>query len=287
MIVSRPSIALVLTFELALVGCSYVEPRELSALACSDEHDNDGDGLRNCEDPDCQAHAQCAAYARAPIRAPSPGPSRRDARMPGGSRDAGLAEPPDAGAGADEDGGDAPPTAPGDAGSPPCDGACDPDLCDEGVCRDPRAPTGGSFELRILSVEVPDLDASGMCLDPCRDSFLPSFGFCACSPDPYVEVWRERTEGGARIPELLGATESVADERNPSFADQPIAIELMSGDALELVVMDDDLGAAGDGRIYACRPDLSELASGPLGCSARVISFLPRYSISAELRPLP
>jgi hypothetical protein len=239
----------------------------------------------NCEDPDCQAHVHCAAIAARPIGHSSPPRKARDPRV-SGPADARVIEPADGAPSADEDGGD--PSSPvSDGGAAPCGGLCDAADCIDDMCRDPGAPSASAFELRILTVEVPDFDQSGTCLDTCVGSLLPPFGFCACAPDPYVEVWRERGDGDPPERVQVGSTTVAPNERDPDFMDEPMSIELLPGDALEFVVLDDDPGPGPGTPVYACRPELDALASAELACSAEVVSFLPPYSITAELHPLP
>jgi hypothetical protein len=286
MLVLRFCIALVL----AVAGCSYPSGGEMSASQCSDAEDNDGDYLFNCDDPDCQAYDHCRAHV---------GGSPVDAAMPPSDEDASAPEPRDAGsiddaatdtdaAGDEDDGGSTGPPEPIDAGTAPCGGLCTAtQACIDDACEDVSSPGAGEFDLRILSVAVPDFNMWGMCLDPCIDSPLPSFAFCACAPDPYVEVWRVRQDGEQRMSTLLGTTPVAVNERRASFEDTIIRVELMQGDALWFVVLDEDPGSGDNTTIYRCLPDLSALAPGPIECSDTVVPFLPPYVIRAELLAVP
>jgi hypothetical protein len=281
MLVSRACIAL----ALVAAGCSYTAIGELSASACTDNEDNDGDGLNNCRDPDCQAYAHCQAQRGEPIMNPQQPPSRFDASV-GVPFEAGS--PPDADVDPvdeQDDAGSEVEPPPVDAGALPCDGRCTvTQACIEDVCEDLSSPAAGKFELRILSVEVPDFNQWTRCFDPCAGRLFPSFTICMCAPDPYVEVWRVRQDGDEEMGTLIGSTPVAADARMAaSFEDTVIEVELDAGDALWLVVVDEDAEPEEDTTMYRCLPDLRELMPGPIECSAEVVSFLPPYRVRGEL----
>ena len=285
MLVSRLCIALVL----ACAGCSYPSGGEASASDCTDGMDNDGDELHDCNDPDCHAFDHCGA------RIGSPPAGAGSPAMPD---DANTGTPPDAGviigdaatdtdaAFDEDDGGTIEPPEPADAGLPPCGGTCSAtQACIDDVCEDVSSPTAGTFDLRILSAPVPSFNRWGMCLDACGSRFA-TFAFCACDPDPYVQVSRVRQDGQEQMRTPLGATPVRSDEVRPTYEDTLIRVELMEGDALLFVVLDKDPGTDDDTVIYACLPDLRALAPGPIQCSDTVVPFFPAYTIRAELLPV-
>jgi hypothetical protein len=286
MLVLRLCIALVL----ALAGCSYPSGGEVSASQCNDAEDNDGDRLNNCDDPDCQAFDHC----RAPVGSPP-----LDAGPPTPSDDANTGAPHDAGSVGDaavdtdaaideDDGGTVDPPEPVDAGTPPCGGRCTvTQACMDEVCEDVSSPTAGTFDLRILAAPVPAFNRWGMCLDACPDSRFATFAFCACDPDPYVEVSRVRQDGQQQMRTLLGSTPVRLNEVRPTYEDTLIRVELTEGDALWFVVFDEDPGTGDNTAIYSCLPDLRELAPGLIECSDTVVPFLPAYTIRAELVQVP
>jgi len=284
MLVLRLCIALVLT----CAGCSYPSGGEASASQCNDTDDNDGDELRDCNDPDCQAFDHCRDRVGNPPPDAGP-PVVRDDASTGTPTDAGVIGDAavDTDAAIDEDdGGAIEPPEPVDAGAP-CGGRCTvTQACIDDLCEDVSSPTAGTFDLRILSAPVPAFNRWGMCLDPCGSRFA-TFAFCACDPDPYVEVSRVRQDGQQQMRTLLGATPVRLDELRPTYEDTLIRVDLMEGDALWLVVFDEDPGNGDNTAIYSCLPDLRALAPGPIECSDRVVPFLPAYTIRAELLPVP
>jgi hypothetical protein len=277
MLLSRFCIAL----ALAMAGhaCSDTIAGEFTASECADNADNDGDLLFNCDDPDCQAYDYCRTQTGHAAGSPAPAGGGAPAL-----EDAGPA--PDANAASDEDAGMI--VDPPDAGMPPCGGMCSPtQVCIDDVCEDVSSPGLDEFELRILTVDVPDFNMWAQCLDPCDDSAFPSYGFCACAPDPYVEVWRIRAQDEQEVTMHFGSTTVAVDERTPSFEDATLRIDLMAEDALSFVVMDADPDRLTDATIYTCRHELGAIAVGPIECSTTVVPFLPPYTLRAELEPVP
>jgi hypothetical protein len=285
MVVSRSFIAL----ALALAGCSSTGLGESSASACNDGLDNDNDELWNCQDPDCQAHEHCRTELGIGVRQPPPVVAGKDGSVSAPIDASFVADAhTDGDAPADEDAGGVDAHVPTDAGGPPCDGRCGmTQACIQDVCQDRGTPTAGTFELRIVSVQVPDFNMWGQCLDPCFDSVLPSFAFCVCTPDPYVEVLRVRNGDGGQSGTLIGSTPVAINTREARFANAPLTVELAEGDALQFVVRDEDPGSGDNTIIYTCLPDLRTLTPGPIECSDTVVRFLPPYAIRAELQSIP
>jgi hypothetical protein len=266
-----------LALALALVACGDTIVGEFSASECTDAEDNDGDRLFDCSDPDCQAYGHCRMQPGS--SAGSPAPAEGGAS---GADDAGSAR--DADTARDEDAGR--PAEPPDAGALPCGDLCGPtQVCIDDVCQDESSPGAGEFALRILTVEVPDFNMWGQCLDTCSDSGLPSYTFCMCAPDPYVELWRVRE--GEQPGTYLGSTRVAVDDRAPNFEDETIRVGLIAGDALSFVVLDDDPNGLSDDTIYSCLHELDAIAVGPIECSQTVVPFLPPYTLRAELEPVP
>lgn len=272
-------------------GCAGTGMVETGDDACSSGDDEDGDGLIDCEDPDCLSAEVCRNYAA--IGAPIHGDEDAvDGGVLNPWMDPGLtgspeSQPPlDAGAagggddvqGGDGDADDAP--SPLDAGAssdagapvedddvplPTCDPACsDGQFCMDGTCVEVGASTDGMFELQVLSATVPDKNAIENCFDTvCPGVVSSPFGLCLCDPDTYVKVLRV-SEG---ISSLVGVTATAERSLSPQFGDV-FDVELLEGDVLIFEVWDEDDEPLEDSIISACSPDLTSFSAGPISCSS-------------------
>jgi hypothetical protein len=279
----RPSLALLQLTLLVAVTCATacsVNPRgEWDALQCNDGLDNDGDGLIDCDDPDCWAFV-CK-------QAPAPKDAGVDASHP--VHDAALVEPSDSGSLAippvlDEDSG---PMSRPDSGTPPpsCttnEPACPKGTeCVDGVCK-PIA-IAGDYTFTIVSAVVPEQSQTGVCydFDATCPPLLLSCGIC--QPDPFVVIYKN---GVDRVAE----TNHRINTRTPDWSDQSFKITLLEGDRLDFAVWDWD--PFYNTRIFICTPDLRDLPTGMLQCSpSSSMTIEPGhegpYKVLARAKKLP
>jgi len=230
------SVALVIACWL-IAGCELtLLAAETGAHACSDEIENDGDRLSDCDDPDCWTYAHCrlssedAGVPLQPELPPHvPNPGNTHPPLPP-AMDAAVTPVVDASvvldAAVDDAEVDAAPTA--------CE-ACPDGPCIDGECA-PSAPLG-RFRVVNLRVIVPTREpqALGACFDTslaCDDRF-----FGCCDPDPIVTM---RVDG-AKVGSLTAqnAVDTV-------WSEPGLEVELRNGSKIEFELADDDALDLGD-----------------------------------------
>jgi len=263
-------------------GCEYTSlAAETSSLACQDEDDNDSDGKENCDDPDCWGHAVCRVQvdAGAPVVEPVNPMGMIGPPLPPVFRDADVIEPPwqlDAAVDSDVDASD--PEL--DAAIPlPCNAACAPELCTDGVCASP------TFIVTRLEVSMPrSLDDA--CLDPeveCVD-----FVNRCCAPDPTVVVRVDDDKVGH------------VEMQNTAFPiwsmPEIMELRLTPNAVVKFEVLDND---SGDGTtdtlvdsVFECSVTVSSehIRAGALGCLAPIENpnpLLPDYGATIRVVAKP
>ena len=256
---------LLAVFSLLLAACSSSSGAEVGTTLCSDKEDNDGDGLINCEDPDCFALEACRPNAR--MTSGSPTPKKPDAGFvtPAGGTDAGSVGIPPAGA---VDGGPDPKPTFVDAGAFACSPCRPTEACVEGQCQVVAVDQAAHYLLHILSAVAPDQDISTRCYDSlpdCKGNIsISPYAVCNCPTDPFVRVILSR--GTTTM--LIGMTEAVTDDATPTYPRNDIDLSLEPGDVLIFEVWDAEPPPKNEEMLYACMPDLSALRAGPISCSA-------------------
>jgi len=223
-------------------GCELTPFAETSALACTDQIENDGDGHKDCADSDCWAFAHCrvvAPDAGAPF-VPEPPVKEPPVVPPPLVMDAAVAPPvPDASVVHDAAIAD----AGVDATKPhPCE-ACPEGPCIDGVCA-PSEPLG-RFRVVNLRAVVPisrELAALGSCFDT---SLACDRFFGCCDPDPIITM---RVDG-AKVGSLRAENAADKSWRDPNFE-----FELRNGSKVEFELSDDD--AVDPGETADPDPDL-------------------------------
>jgi hypothetical protein len=211
-------------------GCSEVSAgQEVTALACNDGDDNDGDQLPDCFDPDCQHLERCRAQGLG---------------IAGISGAAG--EGPMVG-------------TPGAACAEDCGTG---ERCVLGLCVPDAFVIADLWELTAIEVEVPRSTsyAAGECLDDECITPVPAFPFqaCGCPPDPAVMVYVDDVAAGNTEPEVN------ADRVRWEVA---IPLRLAADSVIRFDVVDFDL--AETQAIFSCTvpADPEKLGSGTLECS--------------------
>lgn len=245
-------------------GCEYTTlAAETGASNCTNLRDEDGDGKRDCADPDCWGYAHCRVPeedASAPFVPVVPPPY-----MPGEDMSMPPTKP------AAEDAGQ-PSQIPGlddaaieldaapDAAPLVCDPSCPAHRCIDGEC---VGPTNlGTFTITSLEASVPRA-RDGVCLDP--DEVCPiRLGPC-CAPDPdlYVSV------SGMKV-----ASTDVDDMALIVWQSPGFVVELHEDDVVKFELLDDDTG---DGEFADAKPDpvfecstvvtMDNVSAGVLRCS--------------------
>ncbi|MGD8862713.1 MAG: hypothetical protein PVI30_22065 [Myxococcales bacterium] len=241
---------LLLVLAPLVVGCGAVSAdEEVTALACTDGADNDGDQLHDCFDPDCQHLERCRG---------------RGVGVVGISGAAGGA-----------------PTLgqPGAACSMQCSTG---ERCVLGLCVPEAFVIADVWELTAIEVEVPRSTSyeDGPCLDDECIVPVPAFPFeaCGCPPDPAVMVYVDDSAAGATEPEVN------ADRMRWEVA---IALRLAADSVIRFDVVDFD--PAETQQIFSCTvpADPESLGSGTLECGQRFGSDDgPRtFTLRASVRP--
>lgn len=250
---------------LLFAACSSASGAEVGATSCTDERDNDGDQLSDCDDPDCYALEACRLLASVLRDASTPTKRDAGAREIPSRTDAGVIanSVPDATVDVVEN----LPTFV-DAGAFVCSPCLPTEECVEGQCQIVAVDQTAHYALRILSAVVPDLDATTRCYDPglsCAGALpSPPYGLCTCPTDPFVRVVLARGDTKA----LIGMTATVMDDSTPTFPSTEIDLLLEPGDVLIFEVWDADTTPKKDEFLYECKPDLSTLMAGPISCTA-------------------
>jgi hypothetical protein len=280
----RPPVALLCLGSLiaVVVGAACnINPRgEWGPLQCSDGKDNDGDGLIDCDDPDCWAFV-CDA------RPPAIKDMEMDASQP--VLDAGMSESKDSGwlplpPPIEEEDSGMMSIADSGTPSPSCalgEVACPAgDTCLDGVCK----PTGiaGDYTITVMSAVVPEKSLTGVCYD--FDVSCPPILACGiCQPDPFAVI----VQNGVKT---VGTTNHRINTRVPNWEDQSFKMTLKEMDRLELQVWDWDPFYTT--KIFSCTPDLRDLPTGMLHCSPRSGTTIEPgsdgpYIIVARVKKLP
>lgn len=276
---------LALVWAVCLPACTTLPPLE---LLCRGGGDEDSDGLRDCEDPDCAASDDCIGVRSTPVKPPPDGGHIRPPLL-----DAGPA-PPDATIGDAASGGDVDammmsmpdaqviPPMDEDGGAEPCPPCATNEACVDGMCQPAAAPGAGAYSLRLLRGVVPAMNEIAFCYDAC----LIVAGFCQCRPDPYVRI--VLIHDGAQ--QFVGATEVVNETLMPVFPERDFEIELAVGDVLRFDVYDED-DPDRDNLLFSCNADLRSVsAENPRPTELSCVGLggvggrFP-YSITAELFP--
>ncbi|MDD9935851.1 MAG: C2 domain-containing protein, partial [Myxococcales bacterium] len=252
-------------------ACNAMNASEATPKTCDNDRDDDDDDLMDCEDPDCHAFAICRRTLTVPDE------SMGDDDSP---QDGGPEPPPNAPTDDADDEPEPPPAVmdagvdsgvdlPSDAGLVEADGSmpdvCDPlcaddEFCNDGTCETVGSSATGRFEVRILSATVPDRNFIHQCYDVLCDNMISiPWALCDCAPATYVRVLHSR----AGVSVEAGITELSVDTLTPEW-NEAFEVDLEPGDVLIFEVFDDDPGT--DTLIYACSPDLTDLADGPIEC---------------------
>lgn len=245
------------------------------SASCSSGDDRDGDSLAGCNDSDCHQFELCRRTS-SPLTPDDAGAAGADAGQAGnagtgtvvGGMSGGAMSGGNGGEGGSiaEDGGMAP-----DA-SALCSCSAD-EMCSDGGCV-PMAPPEQLYTVRMVSAQSPKgtlgPPPDGVCVEfACRSGGGSPVSYCPCEPEPYVRVIHisqatqpDPRESIALLTKIQGAMLSVTFE-----SDEQADIALKPGDALRFELWDQNMTIA-DSLIYSCEPDLHELTSGPLDCSA-------------------
>jgi hypothetical protein len=239
---------------LAFTACRITPHGEWNALECSDDLDNDGDGLVDCDDPDCWAFA-CKRPRPTPIDAGA------DASSTTPSDAAPFdADPPDAMTPPPPHEPDSGPMSMEDSGEPDRSCTSDQSLCkaDEecvaGVCK--PIDIRGDYTLQILSASVPDRNPGGICYD--ADNSVCALGHCdTCKPDPFVVVKKNNV---VTVDMTLPRTNTT----KPTWTEPGFPVTIADNDTLQFMVRDADLLLSSE--IFTCSPDLRQLPTGMLHC---------------------
>ena len=248
--ITRPAGALLLASLAFCVGaCAVASTGELSAAACSDPGnvDDDGDGLANCDDPDCWVYSFCGLPLQAIADGGGPSSADGSARF----KDAGFKDAGSTG-------------MTGDDGGPASslDASATPPTCDGAVC--PTSYLPGEFQIAITAGSIPAYKGvATLCLDTSCLVFVPA-GACVCFVDTYVVV--TVTTGSAVTTWMTTVVENKA---TPTWTDPGFQVHLEASSVIEFEVFDSDKneGATNaDDFIFRCKPDLANLSAGVLSC---------------------
>jgi hypothetical protein len=270
----------------AASSCAQAPVGEFTADACTDNQDNDGDLLRDCDDPDCWVF--CPYRGNFEIGDASSSMSSDasfDAAMTPAA-DSGKTHPTlddDAGTGTVDPSSD-------DAGSLPSTCQCASDeTCVDGQCQPVPSPNiTGTYTLSVKSAYVPLGPSNDRCFDYSAVGCVQRVPvICECSrPDPYVVVLLEDKV-------LMKATTApVQNTASPVWSAAPVVtIDLNPMSKLKFIAFDSD--AIMDQQIFSCMPVLSTLESGTdvLSCNpAPGTTVTPpagnNYYITAEVRKI-
>jgi hypothetical protein len=245
-------------------GCAVSIRGELTSAECQNAKtdaqgsrtgDDDGDGLYDCEDPDCWVYDFCVDQKDTSLTVKD----AAVATQPDGSAGTGSNQPGvDASTGSiDEDGGVLPVT---DAGPTTMSG------CDAASCM-PEPLLPGDFRIVVKSGNVPAaIGYTTICYD---DTCLsPPAGVCGCAVDPYVTVI-VRTGGQM----TMKSTPIVYDSTTPVWSSKDsngFVVHLDQYSTVEFHVYDSDALEPSEGPddpIFTCKPDLAGLEQSKLVCS--------------------
>lgn len=243
------SVAFVIACWLA-AGCELTHlAAETSALACSDGLENDGDGVRDCDDSDCWAFARCrkvaptgGAPSAPPPELPGEEPPSFGEPQPPVATDAAVTPAVDASIEVDAailDGGGGGGTAP----PPPC-------VCPGGTCEGDVCVPDAVAQYRVVNLRVVvPRSKSDTVVDECfDDSNACSIFLLCCNPDPVLTMF---VDGVAVI--SLTAQNTV----DKLWAEPDIEVELKVGSKIEFDLHDDDTMDAvtdvdGDDAVFQC-----------------------------------
>jgi hypothetical protein len=274
-------------FGLALLLAACDSPRigEVGHQACTNDLDDDHDGLENCADPDCQNLDECRGFLIALDggafdggRVPEGGIIGPPLLLDGGSgipphMDSGMSnEPPD------EDSGVVIPIV--DAGPPAtCTPKCkDTEECIDLECKPVTASTSQTIAVTIQGARATPTGFFGECLD--LECGVP-IGLC-CPLDSYVRVVQVHADGSPD--EVIGRT---ATARSMSYQIEytgaaTFTVNLAQGDYLDFELFDENTDMD-DRLLFDCKPDLTNLKSGPQTCRGLIGVTLAQ--ITAYLEP--
>lgn len=220
--------ALVAAVNTVAAGCTQQTRGEFSRNECSNNLDDDGDQMQDCDDPDCAVWVMCSAqFIR--LRNPDAGAVPDDAGGGPGALDAAAAGD-----------GDGDTQGSGESFALSAAEAMVPVSLGVGQCLDPCTPTIGldCYCLPDVYVQIA-LDGEVVWTSrTVRDSLNP------------------RWAAGGGTPALLALSES--DDGRLSFI-------VKDNDEGEL---EDGILAATDDLIFECAPSLEGLGAGYLGCSS-------------------
>jgi hypothetical protein len=285
---ARASLGIVLGLAaLQLSACAKVLLGEYGEQACQDHKDNDGDGRKDCQDPDCFGTEACRKSGAATDL------SRFDA----GSHDAGRIQSFDSGpmdAGKVRDASIVPETSPpfipeaavDDDGGGIADGgpACMPacavgEVCNAGRC----GPAGGMYILSIRSAMAPNFASDGTCYDlDCVHPPDATHQPCWCVVDPYVRAFVVHNGADTQGHQTPTATSTPA-AYYVGLPDASWPITLAAGDSIRFEVWDaSDSGS--DTELYTCVPDLTNVP-GTISCSylGMDANAFVRFTVTADL----
>lgn len=248
---------------LATSSCADKPVGEFTAAACMNDEDDDGDKLRNCDDPDCWVFCPYrSGFKVGDASSSPPSDASFDATTPpaadGGSSSGMLDD--DAGLGPV----DASPDD--DAGMPNACECAPNETCVEGQCRPAASPSiEGMYTLTVKSAYVPLGPSADLCFDYVTVGCLVRSLFCDCElPDPYVVV----VLSGTVL--MKATTTAVYNTASPAWSPGPsVTINLKSTDTLTFIAFDQN--AIQDEQIFSCMPVMSTLESGTdvLSCNPR------------------
>jgi hypothetical protein len=266
-------------------GCQITPlAAETGAFACNNTRDEDGDNMRDCEDPDCWGYAHCRVQedASAPFVPAVPPAEIPDGlggpplKPPANEQDSGMpVHIPDLGdASIDVD------AAP-DAELPPvCDPSCPEHRCVAGVC---AAPVDlGAFLITSLEISVPRA-IDGQCLDPDQACGFKLSPCCTPDPDLYVSV------AGVKV-----AFADIDDAAYFLWQRLDVVVELREDDVVRFEVLDDDTadGDVADGEpdpVFECSTTVTvdNVATGMLRCSPGIegLELGVPYRVTARIAP--
>lgn len=265
---------------LALSGCAQSVGGELSATACANGEDDDGDARSDCEDPDCWVYC--------PFPSDPSEIGDASSSFDAGPRIDASQNPSDGGrldSAPGEDDSGMPPADPEDSGAEPVCDCGSEQMCDAGRCV-PRS-LDGVYLLRVKSALVPMRDADNDCYDYARPTCpgIP-IGCNECeAPDPRVVVWLN----GTAVAEAT--TAATPNTISPTWPNAPeFELTLRETDRLTFFVVDAD--DSRDQEMFRCTPDLSSLPSRFLSCSpAADMTQVPptgtRYLVTVDANRAP
>jgi hypothetical protein len=244
-------------------SCADKPVGEFTVAACMNGEDDDGDELRDCNDPDCWVFCPYRTGFELGDASSSPPSDASVDATPAPAADSGKSGEmldDDAGLGA----GDA--SLEDDAGMPSACECAPNEMCIEGQCQPAASPTiEGMYTLSVKSAYVPLAPSNDRCFDYPTGCVVRAPPFCDCErPDPYVVV----VLSGTVL--MKATTTAVHDTASPAWSAAPtVTINLKSTDTLTFIVFDQD--PIQDEQIFSCMPVMSTLESGTdvLSCNPR------------------